>query len=193
MLQTPRTILIVEPDRATAEIFAESLIRRYHCEVGCVAKAARALEAELAAPHDVVVASLETRDLPGAELARQLFEIAPRPVILTARSLDVDVALLLMGLGLRHVLKRPFTIQDLYERVDAAFSAYTLGMTRFRRHRQVRDFARRLLSQHRVQQERLDVVCRDFVGAHRRLVRRMLSVEEPGGKSATQAVNPTSK
>jgi len=173
-----RRILVIEADGSALECLVDGLLRRFCADVTCVASAKDGLDQELVHPCDAVIASYDTPDLEGAELARHLSAISRRPVILTASRLRSADALELMRLGIRDVFIKPFPLPVLLECLGLACQSYRIQLDHQRRHAQLRNLVKRLIRQRRQSQERMDLVCRDLVGAHRKLVTRVLEFEE---------------
>ncbi|GIK16941.1 MAG: response regulator [Phycisphaerae bacterium] len=171
-------ILLIEPEARVVEMMIEALTREFAAQITCLSHGAEALDVELLEPHDLVVATMDPPDLEGAELAEHLASISRRPVIVTARDLNVEETLRLLRAGVREVLLKPFPIAGLVETARRALEAHRLQREHARRHRQLRELTRRFVRERRQLNEKVELVCRDLVGAHRRLVQRVLRLED---------------
>jgi len=178
IMDRPKKVLIIEPDSHVVEIIVDGLVQQFGAQVTCVSNGTDGLDVDMLQPHDVVIASLNTVDMDGLELASQLAAISPRPVILVANHLNVSVVLEAMKLGVRDLLTKPFPLQNLLDAVERAAAGYTLRRTHQVRYHQMRNMVRRLLGERKRLNERLDLICRDLVSAHRRLVNRVIQYEQ---------------
>ena len=182
MADQPYHILLVEPDADLLEMLVASLARRFDAQIRCVSDAESCLDAELAGPHDLVIAELALRDAHGLDLVSRLTAISHRPVILLANDPTCDEVIEAMRLGVRDVLRHPFPIDDLLDAVNRLLHGQGIRRQRAARYRRMRELVRRTVRERRDLQQRIELVCRDLVGAHRRLVHRVLDAE--GRKSS---------
>lgn len=210
---TPR-ILVVEPDGDVLEILVASLSRRFDAHITCVSDATACLDAELVNPHDLVIAEMDLdeaepfcradpaawsepasqarptnpeprREAGGLDLVAQLTALNNRPVILLADALTCDEAVESLRLGVRDVFRKPFRVGDFLDAVNRALQGHALRRQRAGKYRRMRAMVRRAIRERRELARRTELVCRDLVGAHRRLVHRVLNHEStrPTGPS----------
>ena len=176
-------ILLVEPDPEVLEILVSSLARRFDAHTTCVADAESCLDVELVDPHDIVIAELDLPDSDGLDLADKLMALNNRPVLLLADDLQCADVLAAMRLGVRDVFPKPFPVECLLDATDRALHGHDLRRQRAVKYRRMRELVRRVVRERRDLNRRMDLICRDLVGAHRRLVHRVLAIEGVAPKS----------
>jgi two-component system KDP operon response regulator KdpE len=172
-----RKILIVEPDVRITEMLVESLTDRFDARVTCTARAEDALDIEIVEPHDLALADFDLPGLDGLELASRLMDLSDRPVILTSGRPTLSQAIEALRIGVADYLPKPFAIPHLLNSVADALATYRKARERDQRYHRLRRTVRRVLKDRRELSRRIDLVCRDLVGAHRRLVHRVLETE----------------
>lgn len=161
------------------EMLVAALSGRLHVAITCVRDARGCLDTEVLDPHDLVIVEM---DLPGpSELhaVRDLTALSDRPVILLA-SLPIrpDAVVEAMRLGVRDVFAKPFAIEDLLDSVHRTLQRHRIQRQQAVRYRRMRDLVRRVIRERRDLDRRVELICRDLVGAHRRLVHRVIEFEE---------------
>ena len=198
MPDQPCKILLVEPDGEMLEMLVASLSRHLFAHITCVADADGCLEIELSDPHDLVITELTLSEAPGLsrfptdpegdaaglDLCEKLLGLSNRPVVLLADQPTCDDVLSAIRLGIRDVLCKPFPIDELLEVTDRALSGQRLRRTRSAKYRRMRQMVQRVLRERRdlsnrlaACQKRIDLVCRDLVGAQRRLTHRFAQLQ----------------
>ena len=171
-------ILLVEPDADILEIVVFALARRFNAHVTCVATAEACLEMELTEPHDLVIAELNLEDQDGIVLADQLTSLSARPIILLADEPTREDTLAALRMNVRDLLVKPFPITELLDATERALRGYEVRRQHQAKYRRMRDLLRRAIRERRDLNQRIELVCRDLVGAHRRLVHRVLDSQE---------------
>ncbi len=179
-----RKILLVEPDPELLEMFVACLMRRFDAHVTCVPDAASCLDVELTNPHDLVISEFDLEDSNGLQLARDLRTLGHRPLILLTDDIDSDEAIEALRLGVSDLFRKPFDIEELLDAVDRLTCGYDLRRQHAAKYKRMRDLVRRVIRERRDLNRRVELVCRDLVGAHRRLVDRVLASEESHAKSS---------
>jgi len=159
------------------EILVESLSDRCGPRVTCVSRGVDALDVDMLEPHDVVICESRLPDACGIDVAHRLLSLNPRPVIMMGHDEPPERIVEAMRAGVRDFFLKPFAVSDLMDSMEAAAVAQRLRVDHQVRHRQLRDILRRALRQRRDLRERIDLVCKDLVAAHRRLVERVLHYE----------------
>lgn len=172
------------------DMMVEVLASQLNCQITCVMRAEDALDVEMLEPHDLVIAALDAPeacedravatidDSSASDLITALASLSRRPVILTCYDLHAPTALCALRCGVHDILIKPFPLLKLLQSARAALEGFTMQREHVRRYAQMRGLVRRLLRERRELRRRMDLVCKDLVGAHRRLVRRVLQVEE---------------
>lgn len=178
MSETPYKIMLVEPDAEVTEIVVRALSRRFDAYITCVSTAEDCLDTELLEPHDLVITDLDLAKDDGLYLAEQLFTLSARPVFVLADDPDRDDMVRAMGIGVRQMFVKPFPVGTLLDAADVSLRSYTLKRKQLIRHHRTRDLLRKIIRERRELNQRIDLICRDLVGAHRRLVNRVIEKEE---------------
>ena len=178
MAERSYKILLVEPDADILELLVSALGRRFNAHVTCVATAEACLDVELLEPHDLVIAELNLKDEDGIVLAGHLTSLSSRPIILLADDPTCEDALAALRMKVRDLLVKPFPMAELLDSVERALRGYEVRRQHQAKYHRTRDLLRRVIRERRNLNQRIELVCRDLVGAHRRLVHRVLDSEE---------------
>lgn len=177
MADQPHKILIVEPDGDVLEILVSALARRFNAHVTCVATAEACLDVELLEPHDLVIAELNLDDEDGIVLAGHLTSLSSRPIILLADDPTREDTLAALRMKVRDLLVKPFPMAELLDTVERALRGHEVRRQHQAKYHRMRELLRRVIRERRDLNQRIELVCRDLVGAHRRLVHRVLDSE----------------
>ena len=170
-------ILVVEPDADVLEILVASLTRRLDAYVTCVADGQSCLETDLNDPHDLVIAELALPDLDGLELAEKLLMLSQKPIILLADDPTCDEAVEAIRMGVRDLFRKPFPVEELLDSAERLLHGQDVRQQHAVKYRRIRKLLRRVLHERRDLNKRIDLICRDLVQAHRRLLQRVLTAE----------------
>ena len=111
----------------------------------------------------------------GLSLAQKLMSLATRPVVLLTADAEFEDAQSALRTGVADLFQKPFPIEDLLESVDQLLCDHKLMQRRAAKYHRMRALVRRVIRERRDLRRRIDLVCRDLVGAQRRLVTRVLS------------------
>ena len=177
MTRLPNKILIVEPDAGLVELFVAALNGRLSPQITCVADAEACLEIELVEPHDLVIAEMQLAGTGGLKLAEHLFSLSRRPVLLLADDPTSDELLAALRAGVADVLPKPFPITYLLDVVERLLQAEQMHRLHAAKYRRMREMVRSVIRERRDISRRTELVCRDLVGSHRRLVHRVIQLE----------------
>ncbi len=172
-------ILLTEDDPRLLEMLVQSFVSRFDAHLTCVGSAEDALDVEMVEPHDIVVAELALPGMDGLTLTRHLMQLSDRPVILLAEEPGVSHAVEAMRLGARDLFPKPFAMDELLSSMERALGHGRQTRSAKAKHRRLRQLVRHVLRERRELNRRVELVCRDLVGAHRRLVHRILEREDP--------------
>ena len=172
-------IILVEPDPEIVEILVSSFSKRLDAQITCVSDAESCLDVEMVDPHHIVVSELELPDCSGLELAEQLSTLSPRPIILMAEDPTPQDAINAMRLGVRDLLIKPFPVGDLLDAVERDLRGHEIKQAHAAKYHRMRRLLRKVLRERKDLNHRVELVCRDLVGSHRRLVHRVLHTQEP--------------
>ena len=177
-METNKTkILLVETDPAVIEMLIEAFIHRFNSNITCVSSAEDALDVEIVEPHTIVVASSLLPGMDVVTMTRQLTELADRPVILLGSSPSAEDVIDAMRAGAADYFAKPFEISMLLDAMERAMAVHANARTLIRRHQHLRSLVRRVIRERRELNQRVDLICKDLVGAHKRLVLRVLDRE----------------
>jgi FixJ family two-component response regulator len=153
------------------------LIDRFGSEITCVATVSDGREEDTRRAHDVIITELELADGGGLELARHLTDRRRASVVLLGEAPTPSAVLEAMRLGVRDMLVKPFRVHELLDAVERILMADETRSARHREMQRLRRLLRRLLRERRELRQRTELICRDLVGAHRRLVDRVLTIQ----------------
>jgi DNA-binding response OmpR family regulator len=119
-------ILLVEDDPAFATMLKDTLgVRGY-----CVWHAGTAVEAEVMADEvrpDLIIVDLMLPDTHGLVLCANLREKQPAPIIICSATKRKDDPVLGLKLGADDFIAKPFSVDELQARVEAALRRASLG------------------------------------------------------------------
>jgi len=169
-------ILLVEPDPNVLEILVGALSDHFDAHLTCVDSAAACLDVEVVDPHDLVVTELDLPDADGLEMVEQLAALSARPVILLADEPTTEQAIGALRLGVRDLFIKPFPVRRLLEASDQVLTGQCLRREYAVRYRRMRELVRKAVRERRELNKRIELVCRDLVGAHRRLAHRVVAL-----------------
>lgn len=173
-------VLLVEPDPDILELLGASIAQRLDVHLTCVASAQACLQVEMGDPHDLIVAELRLEGMESIELCEQLGTLSNdgRPVILLAEKITTKESIRAMRVGVRDIFCKPFPVSRLLERLEQLLREYQLRRRHAAKYHRMRELVRRAVRERRELNRRTEFICRDLVGAHRRLVSRVLSQED---------------
>lgn len=177
MMQTsPPKILIVEPAPESLETLVAVCARRFDAQITCVADAESCLDCDMLDPHDLVLTSFDLPDVDGLELAARLLALRSRPIILITDEPNYDTAIEAMRLGVKDVFCRPVDEDEMIDAAERALRGYQLRRDHAARYRRMRHLVRHVIRERRHLNRRVELVCQDLVGAHRRLAHRVVQL-----------------
>jgi len=170
--------MLVESSPELVEMFVAAFAQRFDAHLTCVSTATACLDTEIINPHDLVIADLNLQHSDGVDLAGELCALSSRPVILTASKPTCTQIIEALRVGVKDVMVKPFPLIELMEAADRALIDYSMHRKHVARYHSMRGLVRRVLNERRSMTQRVELICRDLVGAHRRLVHRVLSAND---------------
>ncbi len=173
--RTPK-IMLVEPDSEVLEILVAAMSDRFDAHITCVDSAESCLDVEVVDPHDLVVAELELEDASGLELSEHLMSLSHRPVVLLADAPSTEEAIAALRLGVRDLFTKPFPVSQLLESAQQAITGQHIRREHAVKYHRMRSLVRTAIRERRELNKRIELVCKDLVGAHRRLAHRVLEI-----------------
>jgi len=185
MTEKTSKILLVEPEAELVEILVASLSRRFDAHITCVSDAESCLDAAMLDSHHVVVSELDLGNDGGLQLAEKLTLLGTGPIILLGDDPTVAEAITALRLGVRDLLIKPFAVAELLDAVERSLRSYNTRQARLAKYHRMRKVFRQVLRERKELNRRVELVCQDLVGAHRRLVDRVLA--GGGARSAGHA------
>jgi len=177
MKKRPRKIMVVEPDPALVEVLVGSISNRFDAHITCAVDARTCLDADILDPHDLFVIERDLDDVDGLRLAGQLLQLSRRPIVLLAEEPATDDAVEALRLGVADFFVKPFPVADMLDSMERILYGSEVRAQHAVRYRNLRDLVRRVIRERRDLNRRMELVCRDLVDAHRRLVHRVLASE----------------
>jgi len=171
-------ILLVEPDPTCVEILVRSLSGRFNAHITCAPDAESCLDADLLEPHELIIAELEVGKSDGLDLIRKLMSLSVRPAILLVDEMTCEQAIEALRMGVRDVFHKPFAVESLLDAAGAALRTYQVQRQHAVKYHRMRKLVRRVVQERRDLNRRVELVCRDLVSAHRRLVDRVLTFQQ---------------
>ncbi len=177
MANRPDKILLVEPNPPLVELLIASLSRRFDAQLTCVVDAQSCLDVELLEPHDLVIAEWNLVGGDGLKLTEQLMSLSARPVILMADSPSCPDVIAALRAGVRDFFVKPFPVEELLDAAQRVLYGHDLRRRHAARYRRLRELVRHVIRERRDLNRRIELVCRDLVEAHRRLVHRVVGTE----------------
>jgi DNA-binding response OmpR family regulator len=182
MMDSPYRILLVEPDPDTLETLVSALVGRFETNLTCVASGEECIRIERSDAHDLVITEHELPDMDACELARELGAIRRRPLIVLGERPTAKEAIELLRLGAADVVCKPFRVSEMLESVDRALGRLEMRRRHMHRFRCMQRSLRKVTRQRAELNDRVELVCKDLVHAHRRLVHRVLDFQAARGQ-----------
>ncbi|MCB9850657.1 MAG: response regulator [Phycisphaerales bacterium] len=168
-------ILLVERNPRIIEMLVEAFVRRFSAHITCVSSGADALDVEMFEPHSIAIIDTRIDGMDAITLATRLRELSDRPVILMGSDpTTADVIEALRG-GVTDFFIKPFQIEALLDSAADALARHRRDCDRTQRHHRTRQVLRKVIRERRVLNQRVELICKDLVGAHKRLANRVLS------------------
>ncbi|MFH0813813.1 MAG: response regulator [Pseudomonadota bacterium] len=132
-------VLIVDDEEAFRSALGKRLAVR-GLEVNTVGSGKEALEELRNKPYDVILLDVKMPGMSGIEALAEIKKINPllEVIILTGHA-SVDVAVEITKLGGYEYLIKPYPLEDLMEKVDAAFERKVAREERVRKDKQLTD------------------------------------------------------
>ncbi|NOX60228.1 MAG: response regulator [Planctomycetes bacterium] len=170
----PEKILLVESNPEALETLIDAFVRRFSSNITCVATAEDALDVDMLEPHGIVVADTDLDGMDAITMAKRLTELNERPIILIDSGPTVADVVEAMRCGVVDFFSQPLDINQLLDSMSRAITAYQSRRGLRQRHEKMRGLVRRVIRERRELNSRVELICKDLVGAHKRLVMRVL-------------------
>lgn len=172
-------ILAVIQDPASLELLSDAAARSFDAQITCAYNGSDALDVDQVEIHHIAILSLDQPDMSGFELARRLLKIRFRPVIMIAADPTGKDVMEALRLGVTDFLPTPLDRDSLMNALTRCLCRGRAMRRTVERQKKQRLLVRRLLRDRRNLNQRIELICRDMVGAYRRVFHRILSLENP--------------
>ncbi len=178
-------VLVVANDVGTLAQIVDTANRIDDTLVTCASSGSEALDIDCIEPHQLVVATEPLADMSGLDFARNILALRDRPVVLIGEAPRADDIIHALRLGVADFVVSPLDAEYLFETVERSLHCGRSAERDARRQHNHRALLRRVLRDRRKLSQRIDLICKDLVGAQRRLFHRVvtLSDAEPDGHS----------
>lgn len=177
MQNRPVEILLVEPDVELAAMMGDCLRDGVSANVTVVSDAAGALREELTTRHDLLLVSTDLTDATWSDLIREVRVTNRCPILLLAADPSTDDVLSALRSGVTDVLVKPFDLAQACTRIDQVCRRFRARRRAQTRNRRLRRLTAKIIRERRDLRQRIDLICRDFVHAYRRLAQRVTDTE----------------
>jgi DNA-binding NtrC family response regulator len=174
-------ILLVEDNPRILEMLVDAFVHRFNTNITCVSTAEDALDVEMLEPHTIAVVDMALRGMDAISLAERLHEFSNRPIILMGHDPTTAEVIEAMRCGVIDVFPKPFEVNDLLDSMERAMARYQRSVRRDKRYQRTRELVKKVIRERRDLNARVELICRDLVGAHKRLVVRMTNRQPDAG------------
>jgi len=175
MPNRPAKILLAEPDPESLDVLVAALTRRFNPQITCVSDLVGCLDADTVEPHDLILAEWRPREADEIDWLSPLAALNPRPILLLSEPVTREDVIEAFRGGARDLFIKPIQVSELLDAVDRWLQKSVIVRRQAVKYRRMRDLVRRVIRERRELQRRTDLVCRDLVDAHRRLVHKVLT------------------
>ena len=102
--------------------------------------------------------------------------LVKNPPLMLCDEPTTEQAIAALRLGVRDLLTKPFPVADLLDASDRALCGHHIRRDYAVRYHRMRDLVRKAVRERRELNKRIELVCKDLVGAHRRLAHRVVEL-----------------
>ncbi len=172
-------ILIVAEDHDTIAELTAALVTNTEADLAITGSVQEA--GSMAAPDafDLILAADRLPDGSGlALLDGPIF--GDTPLVMLDRELDADRVLAALRAGALDVFAAPFTTDSITRIITRAVRTRRENRRRQNRMNRSRRLSSRLIRDRRELRQRVDLICRDLVGAYRRLAEKAVACQDGG-------------
>ncbi len=167
-------VLLIDDESDLHELFADVLGREVRCRLlraTSVAEARAILESQ---PVELVVIDVHLPDGDGLSLLQTIRKAQPfaGAIVITGKP-SVDGAISALRCGATDFLPKPFSADQLVERIRRALNRQQLEAKNERRLGRLRIAVRRLNDARRTVAKKVDLLCNDLIGAYGELSRQL--------------------
>jgi FixJ family two-component response regulator len=167
-------ILVVDDEPGLIELMDDIVSRHVRCRIvsaGSIREARHALAQE---EFSLLLADVNLPDGDGTALVPELRRLnASAAAIIITGAPTVDGAIQAMRQGAVDFIPKPFSAEQIVDRVEKALARQAAGVRADRRTQRLRETVRRLNEARRTVGKQVDLLCNDLIGAYGNLARQM--------------------
>jgi FixJ family two-component response regulator len=167
-------ILVVDDEPALIELMDEIVSRHIRCRIVSADSIGAARRAMAKEDFSLLLADVNLPDGNGTALVPELRRLnASAEAIVITGAPTVDGAVDAMRQGAVDFIAKPFSAEQIVDRVEKALARQAAGVRAGRRARRLRDTVRRLNEARRTVAKQVDLLCNDLIGAYGDLARQV--------------------
>ncbi|HZZ41986.1 MAG TPA: response regulator [Tepidisphaeraceae bacterium] len=171
------TLLIVDDEPSMIELVDDMVARNINCRILSAGSIKQAKKIFATQSIDMLVADIQLPDGDGLSLLPSLREHHPNAsAIVITGAPSVDGAVQAIRQGFLDFIPKPFSADQITERVRTALARHDAAAKVERRLERMRDAVRRLSAARKVVSKKVDLLCNDLVGAYSELSRQFDTV-----------------
>ena len=179
--QRPR-VLIVDDEPELVELIGNVVKAQVDCKIVSAATVREARNILAREPVEVLVTDVHLPDGDGMSLLPQLREQQPNAsAIVITGSPSMDRAITAIRGGAIDFVTKPFSNEQLIERVRSAIERHSQNVKRDKRIDRLREAVKRLNDSRRLISKKVDLLCNDLISAYGDLSRQLDSVRTKDG------------
>jgi DNA-binding response OmpR family regulator len=172
-----RKVLVVDSERSAADFTTDLSITGLQCVVFTATTIAEARKILATESVSILMTELKLPDGRGLSILPELRKLSPEAgVLVTGKSVKLDDVIEALRSGAGDVLPKPFTHEQLRERLLRAFSRQDRIASDQRRIARLRSAVRKLSEARRTVARKVDLLCNDLVGAYSELSKQVDTV-----------------
>lgn len=170
-------VLLVDDEPAVLEVLKDAINSRLDCKLSTATDLAGARGAICREPVDLLVTDLHLPDGDGMSLVPILLENHPHAatVVITGQA-SIDTAVGALRAGVMDFVPKPFSMDQIVDRVGKAIRRQTIMARNERRMGRLKDAVRRLNQSRKVVSRKVDLLCNDLISAYGEIARQMQDV-----------------
>lgn len=165
-------ILVVEDDQHIGEMLVDHLRHSTDATVRRSASACETLRLDVEQPPDLLLTDILLPDGNGIDLVRLIRSTRTYPVVFITGEPTFSRAVEALRLGACDFFAKPFDLQRLTAVVKQALADHDKFMSQQARLKKLEELTHTVVEERAELQQRVDLVCKDLVGAYRDLAAR---------------------
>ena len=171
------TILIVEDDDAIAEMLLDHLGHGFDATLIHTRTAAETLRLDLDREPDLLLVDLKLPDGFGLDLVRLLQSTHKYPVLVMTGEPTLGRAVEAIRLGVREFFTKPFDLERLTCVIKECLVKHEEQSRKLQRLERLESIVHKIMDERKDLQQRVDLVCRDLVGAYHDLAHKFVATQ----------------